>query len=69
MTVWCSLVLYILRFVLQNSIELLRASLCNGRSLSIILIHWIIHGYGILSLTAVDDVILAACLLLLVPVP
>ena len=55
--------------MLQNSIELLRASLCNGRSLSIILIHWIIHGYGILSLTAVDDVILAACLLLLVPVP
>ena len=30
---------YLLRFVFQNSIELLRASLCNGRSFSIILIH------------------------------
>jgi len=53
----------------QTSYHLIKTHLSDGRSIAILIIHWLLHAYGILALTGFGSAKLAGSMLLLVPVP
>ena len=54
---------------LQDAWDLFKASMFYGRSLGILLMHWLLHAYGILALIDTSHPVLTGCLMLLVPMP
>lgn len=55
--------------MLQNMKSLLKENLTNPRNLTIILCHWVMHAYGIISITQFTDPSFHGPLLCLVPFP
>ena len=54
---------------LQSAKHLLKENFKNLRNLTILVGHWVLHAYGIVSLTRMTNPALHAPLLFLVPIP
>lgn len=53
----------------QNMLALLRSTITQPRNMVIVMAHWCLHAYGIISLTQLTDPLLHSLVLLLVPLP
>lgn len=50
-------------------LALLRSTITQPRNMVIVMAHWCLHAYGIISLTQLTDPLLHSLVLLLVPLP